>query len=204
MKATSAEPSSISRPGSSPVWTSSSASATRPAKAPGAALAVAVGAAIGVRGGVEIGAADLFARLPVAAAPAGPRCRRRRCRARSRRCAARRPAVAPQRFGERIVAVGLVARRDRADRRVDQRDLGREHVAEQAGDAPGDVDARPAECGRRQHLDAGDAAGGRHPIAGGSPSAPGPARSPRRRSAGWRCPTGRSPARAASRHGPAA
>ena len=37
MKATSAEPSRMSRVGSSPVWTSRSASATRPANAPGAA-----------------------------------------------------------------------------------------------------------------------------------------------------------------------
>ena len=71
---------------------------------------------------------------------------------------------AAQRFGERVVAVGLVARGDRADRRVDQRDLGGEHVAEQAGDAEGDVDARPPERRRRQHLDAGDAAGRGIPL----------------------------------------
>ena len=130
----------------------------------GRGLAVAVGAAEGVRGGVHEGAADLFARRPICRSPAAPRCRRRRCRATMPKTRRGGLPVVAQRFGERVVAVGLVARGDRADRRVDQRDLRREHVAEQAGDAEGHVDARPAERGRRQHLDAGDAAGRGVPL----------------------------------------
>ena len=57
----------MSRPGSSPVWTSRSAVGDALREGAGRGLAFAVGAAIGVRGGVEIGAAELFARLPVAA-----------------------------------------------------------------------------------------------------------------------------------------
>ena len=153
----------MSRPGSSPVWTSRSASATRPAKRAGRRRSFAVGAAIGMRGGVEIGAAELFAFAASRRSRADPRCRRHRCRARSRKCA-RRSAPLRAAVGERIFRRLLVARGDGLGGGVDQRDLGREHVAEQAGNAPGDVDARPAEAGRRQHLDAGDAAGGRIPL----------------------------------------
>ena len=85
MKATSAEPSRMSRPGSSPVWTSRSASRQPLGEGAGRGLAVAVGAAEGVRGGGQIGAADLLALAPSRRSPAAPRCRRRRCRARSRR-----------------------------------------------------------------------------------------------------------------------
>ncbi len=48
----------------------------------------------------------------------------------------------------------------RAHRHVEQRDLGLEDVAEQAGDAQGHVDARPVERGQRQDFDAGDPARG--------------------------------------------
>ena len=130
--------------------------------------------------------------------PAAPPGRRHRCRGPSRRCA---PAAA--RGGERVLGGGLVPRGDRGDRGVDQRDLRAEHVAEQARDAPGHVHPRPAEQRRGQHLDPGDARRSPRPTAGGSPSAPALARSPRRRCAGWRCPRGRAPARAASRHAPA-
>ena len=60
--------------------------------------------------------------------------------------------------GERVFAIVLVAGGHRLHRRVEDRDLRREEVAEQAGDPAGDVDPRPAERRRRQHLDAGDAA----------------------------------------------
>ncbi len=52
--------------------------------------------------------------------------------------------------------VGLVGLGDRPDRPVEQLDLGREGVAEEAGDAQRDVDPRPVEQAERQDLDAGD------------------------------------------------
>ena len=61
--------------------------------------------------------------------------------------------------GERIVVVGVGTRRNRPHRRVDERDLRREKIAEQPGDAPRHVDARPTDRGRRQHFDAGHAPG---------------------------------------------
>ena len=74
-------------------------------------------------------------------------------------CAVR---CAPRR-SERIFVVGLVARRDRLHRGIEQRDLRREKIAEQPGDAPRHIDARAADRGRRQHFDAGDAPGGMVP-----------------------------------------
>ena len=127
----------------------------------GRRVAFAAGAAIGVRGGREIGRAD---RLRVRyRGRADPRRRRRRRPARCRRCdrggTLRRLRRAPRR-GERIFLVAFIARGDGLHRRVDERDLRRKEIAEQAGNAPGDVDARAAHGGSRQHLDAGDAAAG--------------------------------------------
>ena len=64
---------------------------------------------------------------------------------------------------ERIFVVVFVARRDRLHGGIDQRDLRREKIAEQPGNAPGDIDARAPDCGGRQHFDAGDAPAGRIP-----------------------------------------
>ena len=52
-----------------------------------------------------------------------------------------------RRSGKRVLVVVLVAPGDQPHCRVDQRDLRREQVAEQAGDAPGDIDARASHRG---------------------------------------------------------
>ena len=65
--------------------------------------------------------------------------------------------------GDRVVGSRLVERADGADGLVEQRDLGREGVAEEAGDAQGHVDPRPAELGQRDDLVAGDAPARRVP-----------------------------------------
>ena len=60
---------------------------------------------------------------------------------------------------QRVLRIGFLACGNRASRGVQQRDLPRKEIAEQAGYAPGHVDARSPGCRRRQHLDAGDASG---------------------------------------------
>src|SRR5262245_21391799 len=71
--------------------------------------------------------------------------------------------AAASRGRERVLLVALVARGRRPYRRVDERDLARKEVAEEAGDTERDVDARAPDCGGRQHLDAGDPRGRRVP-----------------------------------------
>ena len=80
-----------------------------------------------------------------------------------------RASPAPSPFARRAAAASgfssslLGAPGDQPHRRVDQRDLRREQVAEQAGNAPSDIDARASHGGGRQHLDAGDACACRVP-----------------------------------------
>ena len=59
--------------------------------------------------------------------------------------------------GERIVADALLKRGDGANGGVEQRDLARKDVAEEAGNAQCRVDPRPAQHRQRQHLEAADA-----------------------------------------------
>ena len=59
--------------------------------------------------------------------------------------------------GQRIVVGAFLERGDGPDRGGEKRDLARKDVAEEAGDAQGHVDARPAEHGERQDLEAADA-----------------------------------------------
>ena len=103
-----------------------------------------------------------------------PRCGRANLRRRNHRRPARcrrcdrdgpRPLAVgcTARGGERIFVAVLIARRDRLHGGVDERDLRREQIAEQSGNAPGDIDARTADGRRRQHFDAGDAAARRLP-----------------------------------------
>ena len=130
-------------------------------KCAGRCVAFAVGAAIGVRRGGEIGGAD---RVGVRAAAeqildAGAIGARRG----AEDAIETRLRLPPARGGERIFVVVLVARGDRLHGGIDQRDLRREQIAEQSGNAPGDVDARTADGRRRQHFDAGDAAARRLP-----------------------------------------
>ena len=61
------------------------------------------------------------------------------------------------RGGDGVLVLGLIERADGADGAIEQRDLRREGVAEEAGDAQGDIDARAAELGQRDDLVAGDA-----------------------------------------------
>ena len=127
----------------------------------GRRVAFAIGAAIGVRGGGEIGRADgvgvgvAAEQILDAGAIGAGRGAENAIEARFDRPAARR--------GERIFVVVFVARRDRLHRGIDQRDLRRKEIAEQSGNAPGDVDARAAHGRGRQHFDAGDAAARRLP-----------------------------------------
>ena len=65
--------------------------------------------------------------------------------------------------GDRIVVLVLVERADGADGLVEQLDLRREGIAEEAGDAQRDIDARAAELGQRDDLVAGDAPARRLP-----------------------------------------
>ncbi len=55
-----------------------------------------------------------------------------------------------------VVLVGLVEVGDQPHRVVEHRDDVRERVAEEAGDAHGHVDARPAELGQRDRLQVHD------------------------------------------------
>ena len=129
---------------------------------------LALGAAEGVRGARRDRPAPSSSRVvPVAArqpllepGAVGPRRRAEDARRAGRGAARRR-----QRVLRRASSRAATARH----RGVDQRDLRREHVAEQPRDAPGHVDPRPADRRRRQHLDAGDPAGRRRPIAGRQP-----------------------------------
>ncbi len=74
------------------------------------------------------------------------------------RCA----AGAPQR-SQRIFIIGFVARGDRLHGGIKERDLRREQIAEQAGDAPGNIDTRASHGPSRQNLDAGHTAAGMIP-----------------------------------------
>ena len=58
--------------------------------------------------------------------------------------------------GERIVLGALLERGDGADGGGEERDLARKDVAEQARNAQGHIDPRPAQHGQRQHLEAVD------------------------------------------------
>ena len=144
-------------------------------------------------GAVGAGLAAEDAAPPPAAAPAPP--------------ASRPPPAGRPRPGPRPPAGSSASGSSSAGHRaagiVQQLDLGREGVAEEAGDAQGDVDPRPAEHRERQHLDAGDAAGCRRPRPDGSPSAPAPGRCRRRRCACWRCPRPTAPPAAARCRGAA-
>ncbi|GJE69913.1 hypothetical protein CHKEEEPN_1445 [Methylorubrum podarium] len=114
--------------------------------------------AVGVGGGGEIGLPEIGL-VPPGAVEGGL--------GRARAVAARRRAVdtgtgfapAPG-GGERVLLVLLLAGGDGAGGAVEQRQGLRKGVAERAGDAAGDVDARPVEEGQRQHLEAGDAGRG--------------------------------------------
>ena len=145
-------------------------------------------AAVGVAApGQEGVARDRRSSLPGRARRSAPAARPRRRRACCRRPArwpaarrsasARSPAADQPRRARRVPprASGLIASgsSSAATARhgvVEQLDLGREGVAEEAGDAQGDVDPRPVQHRERQHLDAGDPAGwspsqtGRQPI----------------------------------------
>ena len=59
--------------------------------------------------------------------------------------------------GDGVLVFGLIERADGADGLVEQRDLGGEGIAEEAGDAQRDIDARAAEFGQRDDLVAGEA-----------------------------------------------
>ena len=123
-----------------------------------AAHSLALDAAESEGPALQIGPAEVIAPLPVSARKpvldAGTVGAWRRAEDAARPC-----PVATAKGGERVFRVVLVTLRNRRDRGVDQRDLGREHVTEQAGDAPAHVDARPAETSERQDFDPGDAAG---------------------------------------------
>src|SRR5205823_14623151 len=69
----------------------------------------------------------------------------------------------PARGSEGILFIGLLAPRYRTHSRIQERDLARKQVAEQPRDTKAHVDSRPANCGDRQHLDPGDAAGSKIP-----------------------------------------
>ncbi len=60
--------------------------------------------------------------------------------------------------GERIVVGALLERGDGANGGGEERDLAREDVAEQAGNAQGHIDPRPAQHRQRQNFEAADAA----------------------------------------------
>ena len=62
----------------------------------------------------------------------------------------------------------LVALADGAGDLVDELDLQRKGIAEEAGDPQGDVDAGAAELGQRHDLEPGDAAGSRLPLRPGA------------------------------------
>ena len=70
--------------------------------------------------------------------------------------------------GEGVPVVGFVAGGDGADGAVEQGDLGFEGVAEQAGDAQGDVHAGAVERREGQDFDAGDAVGAVVPDGAGA------------------------------------
>ena len=61
--------------------------------------------------------------------------------------------------GERIVVGALLERGDSANGGGEERDLARKDVAEEAGNAQGHIDPRPAQHRQRQNLEAADAAG---------------------------------------------
>src|SRR5262245_64239151 len=63
--------------------------------------------------------------------------------------------------GDGIVGFRLIELANGANCLVEELDLGREGIAEEARDAQGDIDARPAELGERDHLVAGHPPGRR-------------------------------------------
>jgi len=119
-----------------------------PGKCAGQVAALAVGAAIGVRRGREIGRADVVAGGFVAEqiADAGTIGTGRGAENPGQRV----PAMAVRRAAhrsQRIFVVRFIPRCDGFHRSIEQCDLRREEIAEQAGNAPGHVDAGTAEHG---------------------------------------------------------
>ena len=115
-----------------------------------------VTATVGVSGTRQIGVAEVGACLP---------CPVQRERARPRPVAAGSTAedacevlALSCRFGDRVVCGVFIQRGDAANRKVEERDLALEDVAEQARYAERHVDARSLQDGQRQDLDAGDPA----------------------------------------------
>ena len=108
---------------------------------------LAFGAAIGMGGALQIGAAEFVARLPVAGSEQGFRAGAIGA-GRGAEDAGPQPAEAEPLGGQRILGAILGAAGDGAGGGVDERDLCREHVAEEARDAPGDVDPRAADSAR--------------------------------------------------------
>ncbi len=99
-----------------------------------------------------VASGEVFFRQFGAVAPVGRGELRRQVHA----IGARRRAKNPARFGlpgQRIFIRRLVERGDGADGGVESLDLLREDIAEQAGNAQGDVYARAAEPGQRQNLE---------------------------------------------------
>ncbi len=101
-----------------------------------------------------------------------------------------------------VVVVGFVEARDESHRVVEHRDHMREGVAEEAGDAHGDVDARAAEFGERDRLQVRPPGATRRPTRAGHPAAQALRRCRRRRCASPRCPTPTARPTAASRRSP--
>ena len=85
---------------------------------------------------------------------ANPRRRSHRRRARCRRCdqAARRRRGAACLRGQRVLVIGFLARGDRLHGGIDERDLRGKEIAEQPGNAPGDVDPRAPDRRRSAAL----------------------------------------------------
>ena len=124
-------------------------------------VAFACGAAISMRGGREIGGAERcgigFAAEQIFNAGAvGAR------RGAEDAIESSGAACAP-RLGQWIFVGRFVARGDCLHGGIEKRDLRRKEIAEQSGNAPGDIDARAAHGGGRQDLDAGHAAAGMIP-----------------------------------------
>ncbi len=111
----------------------------------------AVGAAIGMRGRGEIGRADRVGIgvaaeqvLDAGAIDAG--------RGAEDAVEPRAAAGSAARRRQRVFVVVFLARRDRLHRGIDQRDLRRKQIAEQSGNAPGDIDARRGRSRRSAAL----------------------------------------------------
>ena len=108
-------------------------------------------AVISVAGCRQIGLPQFGPLLPVASRNAG---------AESDAISAGRRAEYARRAlktGQRVVVAAFLQRGDGANGRREQRDLARKHVAEQAGNAQGHIDPRPAQHRQRQDIEAADA-----------------------------------------------